>query len=294
MGGGVDDQTSDRSSITGAGGVVDPVGLDIAPGPRLGVGRDAEVFALGDDRVLRRYRDGSRGADGRLKTSEREAEIMRYVRSRGYPVPAVYEVRGPDMVMERVDGPTMLKDIGRRPWMVWRHGRLLAALHRRLHAIPAPDWLLTYESHPAFTGPDRDAAWAGLPPMPPSPPPDAPQTLLHLDLHPDNVILSRRGPVVIDWRNTRRGDGAIDVASTWLIMATSQLPDAGLKRRVMDTVRRLFVHAFLRHVDRAEAARQIPTVARYRLADRNLLPSEGPAIRTLAQRTASAFPFRCC
>jgi aminoglycoside phosphotransferase (APT) family kinase protein len=287
MGDGVDDLTSEPSSVT-APGVVDPVGLDIAPGPRLGVGRDAEVFALGEDRVLRRYRDGSRGADGRLKTSEHEAEIMRYARSRGYPVPAVYEVSGPDMVMDRVDGPTMLKDLGRRPWMVWRHSRLLAALHRRLHAIPAPDWLLTYDSHPAFTGPDHDSAWAGLPPMPPAPPPGAPQTLLHLDLHPDNVILSPRGPVVIDWRNTRRGDGAIDVASTWLIMATSQLPDEGLKSTAMDAVRRLFVYAFLRHIDRAAAARQIPTVARYRLADRNLLPSEGPAIRELARRTASA------
>ena len=37
---------------------------------------------------------------------------MRYVRERGYPVPAVYAVSGPDMVMERVDGPTMLKDLG--------------------------------------------------------------------------------------------------------------------------------------------------------------------------------------
>jgi aminoglycoside phosphotransferase (APT) family kinase protein len=276
-------QTSDASVRPDSG---DPVGLDITPGPRLGVGRDAEVFALGEDRVLRRYRDGSRGADGKLKTSEREAEIMRYVRSRGYPVPAVYEVSGPDMVMDRVDGPTMLKDLGRRPWMVWRHGRLLAALHRRLHAIPAPDWLLTYESHPAFTAPDRDAAWAGLPPMAPSST-DAPRTLLHLDLHPDNVILSPRGPMVIDWRNTRRGDGAVDVASTWLIMATSQLPDEGLKSRVMDVVRRLFVYAFVHHAGRIEAARQIPAVARYRLADRNLLPSERPAIYALARRAAS-------
>jgi aminoglycoside phosphotransferase (APT) family kinase protein len=277
----VDSTTSQTSDAAG------PVGLDVTPGARLGIGRDAEVFALGDDRVLRRYRDGSRGADGKLKTSEREAEIMRYVRSRGYPVPAIHAVSGPDMVMDRVDGPTMLKDLGRRPWMVWRHGRLLAALHRRLHAISAPDWLLTYESHPAFSAPDRNAAWAGLPPMTAASP-DAPQTLLHLDLHPDNVILSRRGPIVIDWRNTRRGDGAVDVASTWLIMATSQLPDTGLKGRVMDVVRRLFVYAFVHHAGRAEAARQIPTVARYRLVDRNLLPSERPAIREFAHRTASA------
>jgi aminoglycoside phosphotransferase (APT) family kinase protein len=107
---------------------------------------------------------------------------------------------------------------------------------------------------------------------------------VHLDLHPDNVILSRRGPVVIDWRNARRGDGAIDVATTWLIMATSEIPDVGLKGRVIGLVRHLFVNAFLRHAGRAAAARQIPAVARYRLADRNLRPSERPAIHALLRR----------
>jgi aminoglycoside phosphotransferase (APT) family kinase protein len=263
-----------------------PAGLDVTPGRKLADGRDAEVFALGDDRVLRRYRASNLGADGKLKTSEAEAEIMRYVGSHGYPVPTVHAVRGPDMVMERVDGPTMLKDLGQRPWMVWRHARLLAALHRRLHRIPAPDWIPAYAAHPAFTRPGVESAWAGLPPMP-TESPATPETLLHLDLHPDNVILSPRGPVVIDWRNTRRGDGAIDVASTWLILATSEIPGAGFKRLAMDVVRRLFVAAFVRYAGRVEASRQIPTVARYRLADRSLLPSERPAIYALAGRTVA-------
>jgi aminoglycoside phosphotransferase (APT) family kinase protein len=261
-------------------------GLDLEVGPKIASGRDAEVFALGDDRVLRRYRAGNLGADGKLKTSELEAEIMRYVGSQGYPVPVIHAVNGPDMVMERVDGPTMLGDLGTRPWMVVRHARLLAALHRRLHRIPAPEWLPTYASHAAFTRPGVEAAWTGLSPMPTGSP-ATPETLLHLDLHPDNVILSSRGPVVIDWRNTRRGDGAIDVASTWLILATSEIPDRGLKRMAMDVIRRLFVLAFVRYAGKAEASRQIPAVARYRLADRNLLPSERPAIYALARRVVS-------
>jgi aminoglycoside phosphotransferase (APT) family kinase protein len=264
-----------------------PAGLDVMPGRKLADGRDAEVFALGDDRVLRRYRAGNLGADGKLKTSEREAEIMRYVGSQGYPVPVIHEVKGPDMVMERVDGPTMLRDLGNRPWMVWRHARLLAALHRRLHRIPAPDWLPTYASHLAFTGPDVEEAWAGLPPLPTGSP-TAPETLLHLDLHPDNVILSSRGPVVIDWRNTRRGNGAIDVASTWLIMATSEVPDTGLKRVATEVIRRLFVLGFVRYAGKAAASQQIPVVARYRLADRNLRPSERPAIYALARNVTAS------
>jgi aminoglycoside phosphotransferase (APT) family kinase protein len=250
-------------------------GLDLDHGPKLASGRDADVFDLGNGRVLRRNKVST-------KTSEYEAEVMRFVGEWGYPVPAVHAVRGPDMVMDRVDGPTMLKDLGTRPWMLWQHARTLAKLHRQLHGIPAPDWIPTYASHPAFEhapspvrGTDEDAGTSRL----------VPDAILHLDLHPDNVILSPSGPVVIDWRNTRRGDGAIDVASTWLIMATSQVGDTGPKHRVVLLIRGLFVAALLRNVDRAAATRQIPAVARYRLADRNLLDSERPAIHDMVRRT---------
>jgi aminoglycoside phosphotransferase (APT) family kinase protein len=260
--------------------------LDLTLGPKLASGRDADVFDLDNGRVLRRYRSSSKTPGGISKTSELEAEVMRFVRAQGYPVPAVHAVSGPDMVMDRVDGPTMLKDLGKRPWMLWRHARLLAKLHRRLHAIPAPDWVPAYASHPAFATPDAGGALsAGATTI--SAEAAAPDTLLHLDLHPDNVILSRRGPIVIDWRNTRRGDGAIDVAATWLIMATSEISDTGLRRVVAAAIRRLLVYAFLHHADRQAATRQIPAVARYRLADRNLLESERPAIHALVRRAAA-------
>ena len=72
-------------------------GLDLLPGPKLASGRDADVFDLGDGRVLRRNKQ-------RTKTSEYEADVMRYAREWGYPVPAVYEVSGPDMVLRRTKG----------------------------------------------------------------------------------------------------------------------------------------------------------------------------------------------
>jgi aminoglycoside phosphotransferase (APT) family kinase protein len=118
--------------------------------------------------------------------------------------------------------------------------------------------------------------------------PAIPDAILHLDLHPDNVILSPTGPVVIDWRNTRRGDGAVDVATTWLILATSEVPDGSLKWRVIDQARRLFVAALLRQVDRPAAERQLPLAARYRLADRNLRDGERDAIQAMLRRAGAS------
>ena len=64
-------------------------------------GRDAEVYALGDGRVLRRYRGP--GPTGR------EMRVMAWARSHGYPVPQVYGTET-DLILDRLHGPTMLAD----------------------------------------------------------------------------------------------------------------------------------------------------------------------------------------
>jgi aminoglycoside phosphotransferase (APT) family kinase protein len=154
-------------------------------------GREAEIVDLGDGTVLRRYR--SSGSPGY------EALVMEHARKHGFPVPEVVEVRDNALVLERIDGPTMLHELRRRPWHARRHMRTLAELHKQLHAIEAPAGI--------------DSAGDG-------------DTLLHLDFHPLNVLLSVTGPVVIDWPNARSGDAALDVAMTWVICATSGAPSA--------------------------------------------------------------------
>jgi aminoglycoside phosphotransferase (APT) family kinase protein len=192
----------------------------------IAAGRASEIVDLGDGRVLRRFKGRGRPA--------REAAIMRHAHAHGFPVPQLLEVLDDALVLEHVDGPTMLSALRRRPWQAARSARMLAQLHARLHEIP-------------FEG----------------------QRLLHLDLHPDNVLLSSRGPVVIDWTNARAGEPALDVALTWVIGATS----GGLAGRA-------FTQLFLRHVDRDAARRALPDAAAFRLADPNVTDAE----RTRARR----------
>jgi serine/threonine protein kinase len=200
--------------------------------------------------VLRRYREGEGG------DTQAEAEAMELARRHGFPVPAVHEAGGRDLVLERVDGPTMLADLARRPWRVGGHGRTLAQLHNKLHAIPAPPGLRT-----PFDRGDR---------------------LVHLDLHPDNVLLSERGPVVIDWSNASRGDGADDVALTWAIMATSVVPGPLPFRVLARAGRDLLVDAFLGGVDADAAGERVPEVAQRRLStDPHLQDRERAALRAM-------------
>lgn len=171
----------------------------------------------------------------------REAHVMDHARAHGFPVPRVEEVRADALVLERIDGPTMWEDLRRRPWRMRRHAATLAELHRRLHSIPF-----------------EDAA------------------LLHLDLHPGNVILSPDGPVVIDWTNARSGDPPLDVALLWVLAASSG-----------GRLGRLFGRNFLRHFDPADIARALPEAVAYRLADPNVLPEERERVRALTRSRRS-------
>lgn len=183
---------------------------------------------------------------------------MEHARAHGYPVPAARAVSDTDIVMERAEGPTMLGDMMRNPWRMRGHAGLLATLLDRLHAIPAPDWLPT----PLGDG----------------------QALLHLDLHPENVILTQRGPVVIDWPNAARGPGAADVAHTWIVLACSLPPEDPLKRAVALGGRRLFLALFLRNYSRRELRGHLRGVGDYRAASRTLPPGELESIRRVVDR----------
>lgn len=123
----------------------------------------------------------------------REARVMEVAASHGFPVPRVHDVLADGLVLERIEGPLQSEVLRTRPLELRRQMRLIAELHERLHDIP------------------YDGA-----------------ALVHFDLHPNNVIVSPRGPVVIDWTNAHGGEPDSDVAMSWLIFHTS----AGWRGRI--------------------------------------------------------------
>jgi aminoglycoside phosphotransferase (APT) family kinase protein len=183
---------------------------------------------------------------------------MEHALSHGYPVPAARALSKTEIVMDRLEGLTMLDDLGRRPWRIDRHARMLAALQRRLHEIEAPTWLPS----PVGQG----------------------SALLHLDLHPDNVILTAGGPFVLDWPNAARGPAGADVAHTWLVLACST-PTTGAYRQALSIGgRKIFLRLFLRRCDRDTALAHLQAAGAYRLANRTLPRSELEAIQRLVDR----------
>jgi aminoglycoside phosphotransferase (APT) family kinase protein len=190
-----------------------------------------------------------------------EARVMEYARAQGFPVPAVEELDGDgsSMVMERIEGADMVAVLARRPWAVSRLGRMLGDLHRRLHEIEAPSWL------------------------PPSPVGEG-NELLHGDLHPLNVLVTARGPVVIDWTNACCGAGEVDVALAWALLSAGQIPGGRLLSRVLGAGRSLLVRAFLSSFDRRAVASCLPGVVAYKVTDPHMSADEQERMWALVRK----------
>jgi aminoglycoside phosphotransferase (APT) family kinase protein len=221
------------------------------PARLIASGRDSDIFEHGPRSVLRRSRHA--------RSMKVEARAMEHARSHGYPVPAVEDISadGTELVMERVNGRSMFTPLARQPWAMKRYAAILAGLHDRLHEVPGPDWL-------------------------PAAPGSAGDRMLHLDLHPLNVVLSPTGPVVIDWANVARGCASVDVAATWVLLAAAGIPSGRARAALLGRLRVPFVNAFLGHFDVAPVRRELPATVDWKVRDPNMSTAEQAAMRRLA------------
>jgi aminoglycoside phosphotransferase (APT) family kinase protein len=148
------------------------------------------VFEYGDGTVIKLFRPDYDFA------LDMEVERTRAVHDAGIAAPAVMGVitvngrRG--IVMERLDGPTLLEDLVARRQHAKTTGALTAEVHVAIHRSTANLPRLAS----ATDAPD----------------PSHGDSLLHLDLHPGNVLATSSRLVVIDWVNAHLGPPGADVA----------------------------------------------------------------------------------
>ncbi|MER5479113.1 phosphotransferase [Streptomyces sp. NPDC002734] len=205
----------------------------------IGVGRTADVYVLDERWVLRRYRDAAVG------DTDAESALMAHLHACGYPVPLVRprdeHAARTDLVLERLDGPTLAGALLAGLVTPQEAGTLLALLLTRLHRVPP-----------------RVAE-------------DPATRILHLDLHPENVLLTSAGPRVIDWAAATEGPPGLDWAMTAVILAqyaaTAGRRAAALAHEVLAAL-----------LSDPEAARLTPSALadalRHRAADPNMTQRE--------------------
>ena len=258
---------------------------------KIAEGRQAEIFDWGDGRVLRLYRDPAA-----RDLADRELLALAAVRSAVSFAPAPHgrmdwEGR-PGILVERLDGRGLLAEIQRRPWRAWELARLTGRVHAGVNAVRAPAELpeLRKEIRRRIEGVDQipgELRAAALEELDRLADGDA---LCHGDFHPDNVLLCRAGPAVIDWPWATRGDPCGDFARTALMMRVGAIPPGtpALIRWFHWTGRGLFLRAYAAGYE--ETMRYDPEAVRRwqfvravdRFADR--IPEERPPLLRAAER----------
>lgn len=192
---------------------------------KIAEGREAEMFEWGEGRVLRLYRgDFYRGAP------EQQARLLRIAKECGVRVPAEYglvEVDGRQgVVLERLDGPDLLTELGAKPWLLFQVGSAWGKLHAEINSKQAPQELETTRDRyrrlithsPLVPDKYRGPALARLDSLPDG------DRLNHGDFHPGNIMRDNGGLAAIDWSNTTRGPAEADYIRSYLLCTLGDLP----------------------------------------------------------------------
>jgi uncharacterized protein (TIGR02172 family) len=214
-------------------------------GTIIGKGRASEVFTWGNDQVLKLHRDPRAGAE-----TEREFHTTAAVHKAGLPVPAVDRMveaeRRPGIVFERIEGPTMSQAMLSAPMGLFKMAESMAEIHAAMHSCEVPDLParrdrleIGIRAAEALTPDTREEVLKALAQLPDG------NAVCHGDLWPDNVIMSPRGPIIIDWAGAARGDPLADVARTWLLNRLTQVPIPLPERKLVNSMRALFHSAYL-------------------------------------------------
>jgi hypothetical protein len=215
-----------------------------AMGPKIADGRTAEVFAWGEGQVLKLYRpDWRRGA---VDFEYRQALASQQT---GYRVPKVDRVVEVDgrygIIYERVEGETMLHSLLRNLLRFPAYAHQMADMHADMHRRDASGLEPVRErlagkiqAVDALSPEEKYTIQAELFRLPEE------TKLLHGDFHPDNILLTYRGPMIIDWIDATLGHPLADVARTWVIGNYGVPPEEKVGRVLFKIMIRIYLRRY--------------------------------------------------
>ncbi len=198
-------------------------------GPEIGRGVRSIVYAWGSDEVVK-VPDPATSATWLRE----ELRLVQSAARAGAPIATGHHIVQLDagrqgLVSARIDGPSMWQVLERAPDRAADMGVELARLQLRLFAL-TPSYELP-DQHDRVTSKVRRAArdhgdelLAALDLVART---NAAMVLCHGDLHPRNVILSERGPVIVDWFDACRGQIVAEVARTSVMLTSREFVPGG-------------------------------------------------------------------
>lgn len=244
-------------------------------GPLVGAGRTAEVYAWDEHHVLKLFHTFMP-----IESVAAEARFAHVVTAAGLPTPAagdsLIEVNGRHgIIYERVDGPTMLASLVDAPQALDALAVQFGQMHAQMHAcpcsaLPAQRAVLEHSITYAPVLPERlrSRVLQRLARLPDG------AVICHGDFHPDNIVMTAQGPVIIDWMTATCGDPVADVARTTLLFRTADAPESDpVRAAALEQARHRFYATYRRAYEEqaplaaTEVEAWLPIVAAARMAE---------------------------
>ncbi len=235
----------------------------------LGIGREAEVYAVSDTECLKLYYPNYQRA-----FAQREADNMAVAMRANVGAPACYGLTERDgrvgLRIERIHGRSLLSEALANPARVAEYGEMMGRQLRRIHSAPGAGgedmlgsmrWCVRHA--PELTHAEQEAICERLEGM------ERGDRLVHRDYHLDNLLLTADGPRVIDWSCAACGHPLADAARTLLTCELAVYPPEAddAHKALLDSARGYAAEGFLRGygAPREALAPWIPYVAAARL-----------------------------
>lgn len=190
----------------------------------MGVGNTAEVYLWEEKEILKLFYK-----DVHESIIEKEFLASQEVQNLGLPTPKVgdktsYQNRT-GIIYEKIDGVTLTEQLAKDPMNVGKEARKFAELHFHIHCVKSSALSDIHEilnSHinrcNRLTLEQKEKIAMYTEKLPTN------QTVCHMDFHPDNILISKQGPIVIDWMTAGCGNPFADVARTVIILKHAHLP----------------------------------------------------------------------
>ena len=195
-------------------------------GERIGEGATADVHVWAPGQVVKLFKPGfSR------RLARHEVHMTHTAFTAGAPAPRVFGLVTLEgrtgMVLEHLDGPTLLQLTRTGAMPRGEAGAILADLCRAVHGTPPPpdvlplrEWMEVF-LQASDGGLPKHIAGGVLALIDRLPPGDGltGDSLCHVDPHPGNVIMTATGPRFVDWTFSMRAPAALDLGCCHMMLS---------------------------------------------------------------------------
>jgi aminoglycoside phosphotransferase (APT) family kinase protein len=191
----------------------------------IGEGNTAQVIVLNEHTVAKQFHEHV--SDSAI---EQEYIKSKTVMDCGISVPAVFKrelINGRNALLyEKINGSPLTKKMADQPWntrrLIYQMAELQVSVHNKeMPNLPLQNEVLQQKIEKAeeLTSEEKKIITNHLLDLPEE------HSLCHGDFHPDNILLTKSGPVIIDWADATQGNRLADLARTLIILMYGGLPE---------------------------------------------------------------------